>query len=408
MNKRIRIIIGMLGLYLISTAIFWLLFSFLGKSGPKVSQDLSGLASIREKIQAAPKTEVCPTNAAKFTKIERDIWEERRPIAAIIENHADSRPQSGLSRADIVYEAVAEGGITRFLGIFYCGAAAEDVTIGPLRSARVYFINWASEYGTPLFVHFGGANNICHSDDPGQCLSNGTKLPGTVDKRVMALEKLIDMGWRYSNGNALDGGANVSYPAIWRDQTRLGPTAAWEHSAFGSTDLLYKLGLERNFGYKDENGDAWVDSFTSWQFNENAQISGLSATDIKFEFWSNKPDYDVQWKYDAETGLYKRFTGGKEHTDWDFDKPQLTTKNLAIQFIAEEGPVDKELHMYYETIDRGDAMFFINGKMFEGSWEKPSQYERTMYYNADGEEVEFVPGVVWIEALPKGNSVDYN
>ncbi|RLC31408.1 DUF3048 domain-containing protein, partial [Candidatus Woesebacteria bacterium] len=78
-----------------------------------------------------------------FTKIESDIWESRRPIAIIVENHADARPQSGLSKADIVYEAVAEGGITRFLGIYYCGAAAEDVIASPVRSARVYFIDWA-------------------------------------------------------------------------------------------------------------------------------------------------------------------------------------------------------------------------------------------------------------------------
>lgn len=403
MNKKVKIIVGLLGLYLVSTAIFWLIFSFVGgDKGPKVSQNLTGLASVREKIQEAPKTETCPVNGEKFSKIERDIWEERRPIAAVIENHLDARPQSGLSQADIVYEVVAEGGITRFLGIFYCNAAAEDVTVGPLRSARVYLINWASEYSTPLFVHFGGANNIC-KDCPG-----GVKTPGTVDKRVMALEKLINIGWRHGTGNALDGGANVSYPVIWRDQNRLGPTAAWEHSAFGSTDLLYKLGLERGFGYKDENGDSWTDNFTSWQFNDSPSITGSSATDIKFEFWSNKPDYDVEWKFDAATGLYKRFNGGKEHLDWNFDKPQLTTTNLVIQFVDEEGPVDKELHMYYETVDSGDAMFFMNGKMFAGTWEKESQFERTVFYDENGKEIEFMPGVIWIEALPKGNSVDYN
>jgi len=77
---------------------------------------------------------------------------------AMIENHLDSRPPSGLSRADVIYEAVAEGGITRFLTVFYCGVASEDVRIGPIRSARIYFLDFASEYGDkPLFVHQGGA-----------------------------------------------------------------------------------------------------------------------------------------------------------------------------------------------------------------------------------------------------------
>src|SRR3990172_7795880 len=118
------------------------LFSYLGGE-PGVNVDLGdGLSGSRSKIKDLPKTEECPINGGKFTKIEKGIWETRRPLAAMIENHVDSRPASGISKADVVYEAVAEGGITRFLAIFYCGVAASEVKIAPVRSARIYFVNW--------------------------------------------------------------------------------------------------------------------------------------------------------------------------------------------------------------------------------------------------------------------------
>jgi hypothetical protein len=92
-----------------------------------------------------------------------------------------------------VYEVVAEGGITRFLSVFYCGVSAEDTKIAPIRSARVYLINWAAEYGkNPTFVHVGGANNIC-KNCPG-----GVKPAGDVSKEVDAFKMLDTLGWRGS------------------------------------------------------------------------------------------------------------------------------------------------------------------------------------------------------------------
>lgn len=403
-SKKFLTLLGFLGLYLISTGTSWLVFSSLATEPNLPAKSLSELESERSRIAQLPKTEECPLNGGMFTKVEREIWEERAPMAVVIENHLDSRPQSGLSRADVVYEVVAEGGITRFLALFYCGTAKEDVTVAPIRSARIYLIDWAAEYGEfPLFVHFGGANNIC-----GNC-PGGVKPRGTVAKEVMALEKLINMGWRHAKGNALDGGANVSYPAIKRDQYRLGETpAAWEHSAVGSTDLLFELGIERGFNGKNSNGEAWYKDFIGWKFEDDKPSSSPEAANISFEFWSNKPDYDVEWKYDQATNRYLRFNTGKAHTDWEFDKPQLFAKNVVIMFLDERGPVDKELHMFYETIGKGKAMFFKNGQVVEGTWEKASQPSRTRFYDKEGREFSFVRGNIWIEAVPEGNEVEYN
>lgn len=87
-----------------------------------------------------PKTAVCPLNGSMHTKAAEDTWAKQRPLAVMIENSTDARPQSGLTSADIVYETVAEGGITRFMALFYCNSLS-DIQVGPVRSARTYFID---------------------------------------------------------------------------------------------------------------------------------------------------------------------------------------------------------------------------------------------------------------------------
>jgi hypothetical protein len=399
-SKGFMIAVSFLGLYLLTTGTSWAVFSYLKKE-PSISVSLEGLEKARSGIAELPKTEECPINGAMFTKPEREIWESRRPITSVIENHLDSRPQSGISRADVVHEVVAEGGITRFLAVYYCNSAAEDVRIGPVRSVRVYFIDWASDYGDrPLFVHSGGANNIC-SNCP-----RGVKAWGDVAPKVDAINKLIKIGWRDgSYGNDIDAGTNAGFPQVWRDPERI-PGAAYEHTFMGSTDKLFDLGATRGFGYKDSEGSSWDESFTKWQFTDESPLSSAKASEISFEFWSNKSDYDVVWKYDSGTNSYLRFHGNKKHIDMDAEE-QLSAKNVAIQFVREEGPVDKEGHMFYTTVGEGEALIFQNGDVIEGTWEKESASSRTMFYNESGAEIEFVRGVTWIEAVPKGNEIKY-
>ena len=76
-------------------------------------------------------------------------------------------------------------------------------------------------------------------------------------------------------------------------------------------------------------------------------------------------------------------------------------------FVSEEDSVDEEKHTYIETVGTGEAIVFQNGTAIEGTWEKPSQYERTKFFDKDGKEISFVRGPIWIEALPKGNVVEY-
>lgn len=389
-QARIMMALSFIGVYLLATGISLAMFSFVRK-GPGVSSTQVG--TTRSKIDPSlPKTEECPLNGQKYTKAERDIWEGRRPATVMIENHAESRPPSGLSRADIVYEAVAEGGITRFLSVFYCGAAAEDLQVAPVRSARIYFLDYAAEYGDkPLFMHVGGANDYSGSGD--------------TARDVRALESLESMGWRVPGGNDFDTTYNSGFPVFWRNYERLDHEVATEHTMMASLDAAYKEAEKRGFAAKDEDGVAWDNDFVSWKFaDDKAQTP--TASDISFGFWDNKPDYEVEWKYDSANNNYLRFNGGKEHTDLT-TKAQLSAKNVVVLFAKERGPVDRNLHMFYTTTGTGKALIFQNGIAIEGTWKKTTRDSRTIFTDEKGKEVSFVRGPIWIEVVPAGNSVNY-
>lgn len=388
-SKKFMLVASFLGLYLVVTGISLALFTFLKKAPATVSNTATSRSKINLNL---PKTEVCPLNGAKFTKIEKDIWQGRRPITIMIENHADSRPPSGVSKADVVYEAVAEGGITRFLGIFYCGAAAEDVQIAPVRSARVYFIDFASEYGDkPIFMHVGGANDYGGFGD-------------TV-KEARALEELEKIGWRVPGGNDFDTTYDSGFPVFWRNYDRLSHPVATEHTMMASTDAAYQQAAKRDLGARDEDGIAWNKNFISWKFIDD-KASGGTATNISFNFWSSMPGYDVEWKYDAANNRYLRFNGGQAYTDF-VTKEALSAKNVVIFFAKEKGPVDRNHHMLYTTEGTGKALVFQNGTVIEGTWEKDTRTSRTKFTDTSGKEIAFVRGPIWIEVIPAGNTVKY-
>jgi hypothetical protein len=401
-SRRFTIIASFVGLFLISVGLSLLVFSLVS---PKNSTDLSGEGGKKSKFNLnLPKTAECPINGQKFTEPEADVWNKRRPIVQIIENHADSRPTSGLSKADVVYEAVAEGGITRFAAVFYCGAVAEEVKAAPLRSARVYFVNLAAGYGeNPIFLHQGGANDFC-PDCPG-----GVKPRSDIHPTVNAYALLDKLGWRNgARGNDMDGGFNVGFPVVVRDQYRLSSTpAAWEHSVVVDIEAAYKEAAKREYNFKDENGTPWTQGFRKWLFQDGKANSSPEASSIKFDFWESMAGYDVEWKYDSTSNSYNRFNGGAVSQDWAFDKAQIAAKNVVIMFAKETGPLDNEKHMLYQVIGTGKALIFQNGEAITGTWSKEGPLDREVFYDTNGKEISMVRGTTWVEVVPALNSVNY-
>jgi hypothetical protein len=401
-SNKFVLIGSFVGLFLISIGLSLLVFSLIS---PKGAGKLVNSIVQKAKVDlSAPKVAECPINGMKYTQAEADIWNKRRPVTAMIENNIEARPESGLSKADVVYEAVAEGGITRFMPVFYCGASAQDVKIAPIRSARVYFINMAAGYGNdPVFLHQGEANNIC-----GTC-PGGVKPRSEIDPTVNALTLFDKLGWEGgTQGNNLDGGYNIGFPIVVRDQYRLSSTpSAWEHAVVADLDLVWAEAGKRNLNFKDGSGVAWTQGFKKWTFQDGKSSSSPSAGDIKFSFWNNQPDYDVEWKYDSASNSYLRFNGGTAHVDWEFDKAQLSAKNVVIMFAQQKGPVDTEKHMFYQVIGTGKAIVFQNGVAVSGTWSKASALDREVFYDTNGKEIQIVRGATWVEIVPAGNTVSY-
>ncbi len=383
-NKKLLLIIGGILLYLASTGISFALFHYLGgTAGVLVSPLKDGRGIVID--PNAPKTEACPLNGEMFSRAERQLWETRRPLTVMIENHAEARPQSGLSKADVVYEAVAEGGITRFLAVFYCGAIAQEVTIGPVRSARTYFMDFASEYGDyPLYAHVGGANK-----------------PGKAN----ALGQIGDYGW-LSKGNDMNQ-FSLGFPVFWRDYERLGHPVATEHTMYSTTEKLWEVAEERGLTNADEEGNSWDEDFLAWEFKEDKDSGERGdVNDIEFEFWLNGADYAVNWQYDKENNQYLRFNGGNSFVDKN-DDSQIKAKTVIVQYMKETGPIDELKHLLYQTTGSGKAVVFQDGEAIKANWEKDDRQSRTIFTDSQGKEISLNRGPIWIEVIPSGNEISY-
>lgn len=383
-QKLVPMLIGGLILYFISTGISYAAFRFLvGPIAPGLISPLP-VEEARSRVDlTAPKTEACPLNNKMFTKGEKQIWEGRRPLTVMIENHAEARPQSGLSKADIIYEAVAEGGITRFLAVYYCDAAAEDFIIGPVRSARTYYLDFASEYGDyPLYAHVGGANK------PG--LSN-------------ALGQIADYGW-LAKGNDMNQ-FSLGFPTFWRDYERLGRPVATEHTMYATADKLYEIAHQRGLNAKDDEGNKWDEDWRSWQFKDDASDKG-NINNIKFNFWSGYQEYEVNWQYNQENNQYLRSSGGQAHKDLN-NEEQLMAKVVIVQFMREKGPINELKHLLYTTTGTGKAIVFQDGQATQATWSKAKRQDRTIFEDSKGKEIKFNRGPIWIEIVPLGKEVSY-
>lgn len=411
MNLKPKQIFVYSGLFLFLTGFSYFIFSKLipvGLKTPPLQEEgkqITGQQSAKKTgvIEfSGPKTEICPINGALFTKEEQAIWQTRRPLMVMIENHTDSRPQSGLANADIVYEAVAEGGITRFMGIFYCGAiggSTNKYDVGPVRSARAYFLDLASEYSDyPLYTHVGGAN--CSAVTPGG--------PCTTNKKAQAIEQISSYGWMNKGTWSDLSQFALSYKACRREPERTGDVRDTEHTMYCSTKELWNVAASRGLTNQTEiNKKSWNSNFKNWQFTQKDQASEtISAPTISFDFWSGYKDYSVTWDYDKTINSYKRTNGAKQHLDFNVNEI-ITAKNIIVQYAKESRSVDGHGHNLYEVIGSGTGLLFQNGTKVDITWAKTNRVSRTIFKDKTGKEINLVPGITWIEIIPKGNLVNY-
>jgi len=329
-----------------------------------------------------------------MTVAQKNKWVTRRPLGAAIENHVEARPQSGLSAADVVYEAVAEGGITRFLGLFYCQDAS---LVGPVRSARVHFMTMLREYGAyPLYAHVGGAN--CDETTGSGC-ANGAKAD------ALGLIQKLEWG-SYNDLNQF----GVPFPYYWRDYERL-PNVATEHTVYSSTAKLWDYAkTARKLTNVDSDGVSWDKTFETWKFADDAKSADRGTVNkIQFGFWTSLAnDFTVIWNYNSSKNIYTRIDGGKPHMDKNTGK-QLDAKNVVVVF-AKESPANDGYdggHILYKLSGEGDALVFQNGTAIKATWKKADPESRMKWYDDKDKEISIVRGKVFVEILPIGNKVTY-
>lgn len=386
-NKNTKLILTGVIVYVTSALVSFILFSKFGSGLSQVSspvpQPVKTSAGKLLFDDSLPKTESCPLNGAMYSKQQKSWWEKHEPLGIMIENHLDARPQSGISYADIVYEAIAEGGITRFLTIFYCQDA--DV-VGPVRSARTYFVDFVSEYGPfPLYAHVGGAN----TDGPAD-----------------ALGQIESYGWAGVNDM---NQFSIGFPVFLRDYDRLGHDVATEHTMYSSTTKLWDYAAKnRKITNVNEKGENWDTNFTPYPFKDDAALTTRPATqNVSFDFWNGYSDYSVAWAYDKTTNSYLRSNGGKPHLDLD-TKKQLTAKNIVFLFMKESRANDGyegNLHMLYGTKGTGNATLFMDGTQIDGTWSKKSRTAHLYIKDKRGKDIEFDRGKIWFEVVSPSTDI---
>lgn len=268
-------------------------------------------------------------------------------IAVVVDNFPETRPQSGLSKADVIYETVTEGGITRFLAVYKNEVVDK---IGPIRSARTYFAEIADEWGA-IFAHVGGNSDV--------------------------LKYLKEQ--KYSNLINLD-------QFFWEDYFERIGSIKMPHNVFSSTEVLNRFLKEQNKSLKIAEKLPVIELFSG----------ELVAKKVKIDFLLS--DYLVEYNYNEQLKSYERKLAGKPHIDAETNKV-LDTQNIIIQYVKTwDTKTDTPFSISMDLESGGEAVVFSQGKVTEGTWKKT---DRTRYYNSQGVEIAVVPGKIWVELVPK-------
>lgn len=275
-------------------------------------------------------------------------------ISAVIDNHSDARPQLSLSLAKIVYDIPAEGGINRYLA-FFLSDEQNISNIGPIRSARPYFLDIAREYNS-IMLHCGGSP---------EALARISK------------ERLLTINEFY----------NEKY--FFRDKNYQAP-----HNVVADFDKIKNYLNEKNFNNSN---------FNNWIFDKekSLKLDNINFNEV-IEIKKGQQIYNTSWSYDFDRGLYLKNLAGNKHVD-NLNE-QIYAKNLIFQFIDTE-ILDNELRLKIDLLGRGYAVVCMNGFCNNAYFQKNDYNSRTIYYYNDDSEVIFTPGNTWIHFIDEGSSL---
>lgn len=303
--------------------------------------------------QPEPEPELPKTVPSRLTGVEvaREL-NDLPATAVMIENSPDARPQAGLLQADMVFEAIAEGGITRFLALYQ---ESKPDYIGPVRSARPYYIDFAASFDAG-YAHAGGS---------GEALA------------IIRAEGIKD----------IDHGANGG--AFQRVSNRYAP-----HNLYTSRDALLNAHNSRGYG---------ASNYKSFERKADSAAApeAVNARGVDFRVSSNQ--YNVHYDYDAGTNSYKRVMAGRPHTD-ERSGAQLNPKVVVALIMPHRYA---GIYSVYQTTGSGQAFVFQDGMSQPATWEKAGRKSELILKDAAGAPLKLNAGQTWLTLLADPGRVTF-
>ena len=283
----------------------------------------------------------------------------RLPLAVMIDDHALARPQSGISSASIVYQAPVEGDADRYMFVFQEGTATD---IGPVRSARPYYVYWADEYKA-LFGHYGGDANTL------------TKIIPANAKYIYNMDALYQGGCPYH-----------------RITTRVSP-----HNAYTNTAAL--IGCLPKRGYPTT-----YQKLPTRPFRDDASVVDRGNSQV-----INIPyrTGTVGYQYNFLTDDYTRYQDGQPEVD-PANKQTVLARTIVVlyQYVTTD-PLSEPGHIrpWVNSVGSGQATVFMEGKAIDATWKKTSNTALTRLYDKSVQEIPFVRGEIFMQSIPPGTAV---
>lgn len=310
------------------------------KSAPK---------QVVEEVEPEPTT---IANTLTGRQVEPEI-NNRQVTAVIVENSSAARPQAGLQKAGVVFEAIAEGGVTRFMALYQ---DTDPESIGPVRSLRPYYLSWAQGFDAAV-AHVGGSPE--------------------------ALQQVRERGTK-----DLDQSFNAAF--FQRVTDRYAP-----HNVF--TDINQLRTLQTQKGYTSSTFEGFD------RLDEGKPAATPTARTVQVNISS--ANYNSAYTYNAETNQYARTMAGSPHTD-KVTKAQIAP-DVVVVMVMNYSINSNGIHSIYNTVGSGKIFVFQNGVAAEGTWEKTAHTSNISFTDAAGEPLKLNPGQTWISAVSSADKVGY-
>lgn len=279
------------------------------------------------------------------SEVKDEATTKQAVTGIMIENSPDARPQSGLKESGVVFEAIAEGGITRFLALYQ---EHKPSLIGPVRSVRMYYVDWVAAFDASV-AHIGGSAN--------------------------ALKEV-------RNGKYRDIDQFFNAGSYWRATDRYAP-----HNVY--TNFKRLDALNKSKGYT-------TSKFTGFTRADSEPLEEPKATRITVNV--SGPLFNSSYKYNAKSNTYDRSQGGAAHKDRE--KGQISPRVVIAMKVHETRVFEDGWRENIQAIGSGTAYIFQDGDVIKATWKKKSKTAQITFTDSEGNDIPLARGQTWITAVP--------